>query len=353
MNTLVLSYIFLITIFWVVYCEEQYCPIDNPEDCIEKKDNIYKKDLNKQYIKYYNAIEEAQKNYKICNNTNNGCYKDIIINDLKPFKKKGISKDLINIAKTRGTVYQIIQGKLYRQKDCMFPSRCSGIEHFLLKLAPGLTDMDLVINVRDYPQSSKHFGGPLPIFSFSKTPEYYDITYPAWAFWEGGPAISLYPRGLGRWDEHRVSLDKDTLYAPPASEVSLEAHCKYKYLFNYRGVAASFRHKHLFLCRSLVFHVGDEWTEFYYNAMIPWIHYIPVSKDANQTVLEELIQFAIDNDETSKKIADRGRDFIWNNLKLSDVTQSWKNLLKKYSKLLTYKTTLDKSLIKVEGKERS
>lgn len=55
----------------------------------------------------------------------------------------------------------------------------------------------------------------------------------------------------------------------------------------------------------------------------------------------------------SKKIADRGRDFIWNNLKLSDVTQSWKNLLKKYSKLLTYKTTLDKSLIKVEGKERS
>lgn len=78
---------------------------------------------------------------------------------------------------------------------------------------------------------------------------------------------------------------QDTLYAAPASEVSLEAHCKYKYLFNYRGVAASFRHKHLFLCRSLVFHVGDEWTEFYYNAMIPWIHYIPVSKDANQTVL--------------------------------------------------------------------
>lgn len=55
----------------------------------------------------------------------------------------------------------------------MFPSRCSGIEHFLLKLAPGLTDMDLVINVRDYPQSSKHFGGPLPIFSFSKVNKIY------------------------------------------------------------------------------------------------------------------------------------------------------------------------------------
>ncbi|XP_076247010.1 O-glucosyltransferase rumi homolog [Calliopsis andreniformis] len=362
--------------------------------------------LNERYSKYYYAIEEAEKSYKPCNNTKNDCFKDVIIQDLKPFKQKGISKDIINAAKSRGTFYQIIGGKVYRQKDCMFPSRCAGIEHFLLKLASNLPDVELIINTRDYPQSSKHFGGPLPIFSFSKTPQYYDITYPAWAFWEGGPAISLYPRGLGRWDEHRKSLDKvrrntswkkkedkaffrgsrtsserdnlillsrskpdlldaqytknqawksdkDTLYAPPASEVPLESHCKYKYLFNYRGVAASFRHKHLFLCQSLVFHVGDEWTEFYYHAMIPWIHYIPVPQDASQAVLEELIQFAKDNDELSKKIAKRGRDFIWNNLKMRDVVQFWKELVKRYSNLLTYKITLDKSLIKIVKKGNS
>lgn len=216
----------------------------------------------------------------------------------------------------------------------------------------------------------------------------------------------MYPRGLGRWDEHRESLekasrstpwqdkedkgffrgsrtsserdslvllsrsdpdlvdaqytknqawksDKDTLYAPPASEVPLESHCKYKYLFNYRGVAASFRHKHLFLCRSLVFHVGDEWNEFYYDAMVPWVHYIPVSKDANQTALRELIRFAKANDDISKKIADRGRDFIWNNLRIFDVMQFWKKLMKRYSKLLMYKTTLDKSLIEIEKKGKS
>lgn len=72
---------------------------------------------------------------------------------------------------------------------------------------------------------------------------------------------------------------------PPAEETSLESHCDYKYLFNYRGVAASFRHKHLFLCRSLVFHVGDEWTEFYYSAMKPWLHYVPVPKDASRETL--------------------------------------------------------------------
>ena len=33
----------------------------------------------------------------------------------------------------------------------------------------------------------------------------------------------------------------DTLGEDPATEVSLEDHCQYKYLFNFRGVAASFR----------------------------------------------------------------------------------------------------------------
>ena len=194
---------------------------------------------------------------------------------------------------------------------------------------------ELVVNTRDWPQlhSSQQL---VPVFSFSKTQQYsvrsdvvtpdniltppaQDIMYPVWAFWCGGPAISLYPRGLGRWDQHRTSLGeaaeawpwdqkldtamfrgsrtrwglcaivflaknnfiisgerdplvrlsrecpsvvdaqytknqawksaKDTLGMQPAPEVSLESHCQYRYLFNYRGVAASFRFKHLFLCR--------------------------------------------------------------------------------------------------------
>ena len=44
-------------------------------------------------------------------------------------------------------------------------------------------------------------------------------------------------------------------------------------------MAASFRFKHLFLCDSVVFHVGDEWKEFFYPAMKPWVHYIPVPTD--------------------------------------------------------------------------
>ncbi|XP_050462265.1 O-glucosyltransferase rumi homolog isoform X2 [Cataglyphis hispanica] len=386
-NMLRLIYIILLIFFASNLCEEQFCPADSTDSCktneIDHQKLSYTKATNEGYQKYLTAIKDAERDYKECNNTKNSCFRDVIIRDLSPFKKKGISEEMIVASRSRGTLYQIIGGKLYREKDCMFPTRCTGIEHFLLKVIDNLSDMDLIINTRDYPQSSEYYGNAMPIFSFSKTSQYYDIMYPAWAFWEGGPAISLYPRGLGRWDQHRKLLNKasseipwekkenkgffrgsrtsserdnlillsrnkshlvdaqytknqawksneDTLYAAPASEVPLESHCAYKYLFNFRGVAASFRHKHLFLCRSLVFHVGDEWTEFYYYAMKPWIHYIPVSKNADQKELENLIEFARNHDDLAKKIAHRGRDFIWNNLRMSDVMYFWKQLLKNY-----------------------
>lgn len=52
-----------------------------------------------------------------------------------------------------------------------------------------------------------------------------------------------------------------------------------------------------------------------------------------------------------KKIAYRGRDFIWNNLQMSDVIHFWKQLLKSYSKLLTYKPVLNKNLVRIEKKK--
>lgn len=86
-------------------------------------------------------------------------------------------------------------------------NRCSGVEHFILEVIRRLPDMEMVINVRDYPQVPKWMEPTIPVFSFSKTSEYHDIMYPAWTFWEGGPAVwPLYPTGLGRWDLFREDL---------------------------------------------------------------------------------------------------------------------------------------------------
>ena len=93
--------------------------------------------------------------------------------------------------------------------------------------------------------------------------------------------------------------EADTLGAKPAEELKLEDHCQYKYLFNFRGVAASFRLKHLFLCNSLVFHVGDEWLEFFYEALKPWVHYVPVDKDLHDA--QNLIEFAMQHKHMTKR----------------------------------------------------
>lgn len=66
-----------------------------------------------------------------------------------------------------GTRYQLINHTLYRHKDCLFPSRCEGVQYFLLKLTD-LPDFEIIVNPRDYPQVSKHFSTKIPIFSFSK-----------------------------------------------------------------------------------------------------------------------------------------------------------------------------------------
>lgn len=140
---------------------------------------------------------------------------------------------------------------------------------------------------------------------------------------------------------------QDTLGAEPAKEVALEDHCAYKYLFNYRGVAASFRFKHLFLCKSLVFHVGDEWIEFFYPALKPWVHYIPVSSTATKEDIARLIRFARGNDDAVSSIAARGHALVWDHLKMSDVECYWRHLLTKYAGLLLFRPVRDNQLVRV------
>ncbi|KAG8522011.1 Protein O-glucosyltransferase 1, partial [Galemys pyrenaicus] len=352
---------------------------------------------------YIDQINRSLENYEPCSSQNCSCYHGVIEEDLTPFRG-GISRKMMAevVRRKLGTHYQIIKNRLYRENDCMFPSRCSGVEHFILEVIGRLPDMEMVINVRDYPQVPKWMEPAIPVFSFSKTSEYHDIMYPAWTFWEGGPAVwPIYPTGLGRWDLFREDLLRsaaqwpwrkknstayfrgsrtsperdplillsrknpklvdaeytknqawksmkvttsllnkttaDTLGKPAAKDVHLVDHCKYKYLFNFRGVAASFRFKHLFLCGSLVFHVGDEWLEFFYPQLKPWVHYIPVKTDLSN--VQELLQFVKANDDVAQEIAERGSQFIMNHLQMDDITCYWENLLVEYSKFLSYNVT--------------
>ncbi|XP_033647466.1 protein O-glucosyltransferase 1-like [Asterias rubens] len=397
-------FIFVQAVFAAEECNAESGECGSTDDLEAGKKKYLPQDA--RWKPYLDAVDSALSQYEECEPDTCTCHDSVLNRDLAVWREKGgISEDVFKAALTKGigNHYQIIKHKLYRSKKCMFSARCAGIEHFILQIIKKLPDMEFILNERDWPQSQK-FTTPQPVLSFSKVDsQHYDIMYPAWTFWEGGPAVwPLFPTGLGRWDLFRESLDKeakdipweqketkaffrgsrttaerdplvilsrddgdlvdaqytknqawksdaDTLYMPPAKEVSLEDHCKYKYLFNFRGVAASFRLKHLFLCESLVFHVGDEWLEFFYPALKPWVHYIPVSKDLKET--RNLIEFAKANDQVARDIAKRGRDFIWNNLRMEDISCYWRKLLKEYSKLIKYKVVRNKELQQILPQE--
>ena len=392
----------IIIIAKIVICNDHQ--VQDSQISVEHEKAKYTKEANTKWQKELKQVEKSLANYVECKRENCGCHGNVIKSDLSIFAKSKISKDMIDEAMNHGVLYQIIDHKLYRQQDCMFEFRCRGVEHFILQLIDTLPDLELVLNTHDWPMVGSFSGRRLPVFSFSKTPDYWDILYPAWTFWTGGPVISLYPTGLGRWDKHIVSLskaaqewpwkrketraffrgsrtsaerdplvllsrnqpklvdaqytknqawksDKDTLGAPPASEVSLEDHCRFRYLFNFRGSAASFRFKHLFLCGSLVFHVGDEWSEFFYPQLKPWVHYIPVGQDPSPAELEHLIRFAKENDEVAHEIAERGRQFILDNLRMKDVSCFWRKLLVSYAKLLKYKVEKRPGMIEVPWRD--
>jgi len=400
--------------------------------------------LNYEQI-FSKKIALAEQNYKLVTliqNANDNCDKSStcmcldrqIDYDLAPFRKENNApemddytlRELIRMRdQYKLSVYKIRNNKLFRSPRCFFPARCEGIEYHLLKTLVkanktknAMPDMDIFINTRDYPMVGKYFNEkrPLPIFSFSKEPnKNFDISYPAWTFHKGGPAVwPLYPNGLGNWkvikneldiyqeeqrpwskkynkvffrgsrtDKERDTLVKlsrsrpdmvdawytknqafkgpiDTLYAEPRDPIHLKNHCDYKYLFNYKGVAASFRHKHLFMCKSLVFHVGgqvsntnlhskkdyrtnfshmeDDWIEFYYPNMKPWIHYVPISLQENNdpAYLRALIDYFMRNQTVAKKIAENGYNYVKNHLTEKNLVCYWNKLLRSYSELIEW-----------------
>jgi protein glucosyltransferase len=164
----------------------------------------------------------------------------------------------------------------------------------------------------------------------------------------------------------------------PVDPVELEDHCDYRYLINARGVAASFRFKHLFLCESLVFNVGDgDWSailfyfpdfrtrkcklplisafsigipgnkarndrlEFFYPALKPYIHYIPLNEDLSDA--ESKLSWAMDpaNAETVQGIAKAGFELVRDHLRNEDVKEYWRELLVEYAPLLAWEVERD------------
>lgn len=269
--------------------------------------------------------------------------------------------------------------------------------------------VELSVNVRDWPQSIDGMRDA-PVLSFSKKTDHEaDIMYPAWAFWDGGPWLATIPTwqwpamrdeltaaaaanpwetktaavffrgsrtsaardpfvlkgharrgqppppGAKRWNVRYIKNQSQRSNEIVEKEMALDfaeattmpEHCKYKYLLNFDGQAASFRYKTLFLCGSLVLSVDLKWQEFWYSMLIPWVHYVPLAGDGSDA--DTIIDFLEAHQETAAMIAENGRQFVLQRLRMEDVQHYWDDLLTEYATLQAYTIpAIDSSLVEVD-----
>ncbi|HSS78608.1 MAG TPA: glycosyl transferase family 90 [Thermoanaerobaculia bacterium] len=331
-----------------------------------------------------------------------GVFYDVAAAQLAPWRQRGIvPEDLARASKVGIPTlhYQILGGKLYRAPLCSPARRCPGFEHFLVKVAPLVPDVDFYLNPNDFPNPGA--GDPLPLLSFSKLPQTHgDILYPVWAFWHDDPWLGVVPHW--RWDEMRRELlaagdavpweqkkpvvffrggltspkrEPYTLYSVThreqwdvrftphpspkfmarvaeleqevAEPVPPRDHCAYRYLLNVDGISSTHRLRMMMACGGLLLYVQPEWMEFYYYKLVPWKHFVPLPLDPAQG--QRVLDYLVAHDDLARRIAGNGRDFVANVLTLDEVDRYWVDLLREYAALQRFKPQRAEGFVAVEA----
>jgi UDP-xylose:glucoside alpha-1,3-xylosyltransferase len=313
-------------------------------------------------------------------------YRDVAREQLDPWRETGIT--VADLERVVGlgrpfVKYQIIGKRLYRSPKCRREERCAAVDGSLSRLAAELPDLEIHVNLEDRPGAAA--AEKLPVLSASKEPLLSsDILFPSWSFargeggkswaearrelldaaaaapWEGRrPAVFFRgprpPKGFdafflplvedaARWDVRPVDGAAD-LGLPPAEPVSPPGRCAHRYLLHFEGGEETYRLKERLACGALVLHVRPRAVEFFSSKLLPWRHYIPLDRRAEDAVTE--LEMLRQNDAFARQIAERGRDFVEHHLGPEQVEGYWLHLLREYASLQRFTPRRDDSLIEV------
>lgn len=92
----------------------------------------------------------------------------------------------------------------------------------------------------------------------------------------------------------------------PRPFMSMRDLCEFKYLLDVQGNGWSARLKHLLCLGSVVFVMDRRWHEYWFNELVPWVHYVPVREDGSD--LETALARVRDDPALAKRIARDGRE---------------------------------------------
>ena len=139
------------------------------------------------------------------------------------------------------------------------------------------------------------------------------------------------------WNEHAGTLRE---YAGMTSEemenllggrYSEEEQAEFKYIVNVQNNGFADRLWRLLALKVVVLQEMHAFREFFYDMLIPWVHYVPFKTDLSD--LCEKIQWLRDNDEKARIIAENAQAFVRDQLSLDNINLYVATLVHRIGKL--------------------
>ncbi|KAG8652893.1 hypothetical protein MANES_06G147700v8 [Manihot esculenta] len=318
--------------------------------------------------------------------------------DLRPWARTGISRDMVERAKTTANFrLAIVNGRAYLETyEKAFQTRdvftLWGILQLLRRYPGRLPDMEMMFDCVDWPViKSVDFTGPNatappPLFRYCGNDDTLDLVFPDWSFW-GWAETNLKPwehilvdlkegNGRSRWLDREpyaywkgnpdVAESRQDLIKCNVSEQQewnarlyrqdwvresqqgfkqsdLANQCLHRYKIYIEGSAWSVSEKYILACDSVTLIVKPRYYDFFSRGLMPFQHYWPLSEDEKCRSIKFAVDWGNSHRQKAQKIGNAASKFIQEELKIDDVYDYMFHLLSEYAKLLTFKPTIPRN----------
>eukprot|EP01006_Ploeotia_vitrea_P063077 TRINITY_DN84902_c0_g1_i1.p1 TRINITY_DN84902_c0_g1~~TRINITY_DN84902_c0_g1_i1.p1 ORF type:complete len:511 (+),score=33.31 TRINITY_DN84902_c0_g1_i1:29-1561(+) len=283
--------------------------------------------------------------------------------------------------------YTILDNKVYYRKVgnmgiCGF-SEFAHTQVLMLSRLVKLPDVEFVLNLGDWPLSTKRNGFPAMV-SWCGSDSTKDVIIPTWstsqylqqsavediyrmdmevatkgapwsrkiekAFFRGRDANRFrldlvqqsldHPEdidaGITAWFFFRDKPEKEKFGV--AERVPMAESNKYKYILNIDGTVAAYRFGTLLAGDSVVFKQKSEFYEWFYKDLEAWEHYVPLDRDLSN--IRERVEWARNHDDQMRRIARNARMYARYKLRPQDMMCHWADFLYEYAKRMDFKPRL-------------
>ena len=81
--------------------------------------------------------------------------------------------------------------------------------------------------------------------------------------------------------------------------------------------------------------------------LVPWVHYVPLAADGSDA--DAVVDFLEAHPEEAATIAENGRQFVFQRLRMEDVQHYWDDLLTEYATLQSFTVpAIDSNLVEID-----